>query len=166
MGVLVAASPVQDAAQQQQLWSEAANAAKRSILLWRATTLALVLAGAVIATLATQLANVPTPLGRLLSIGSGIAVGFVPVIRSFRLSSDRLRDWTRLRSVSEGIKSEMYHYLARVRPYADHDAEQRLLTAITGIADNAKDLQGRLLGLSHVEASIPTVTDAPSYITQ
>src|SRR5438094_1596045 len=122
MGVVVAAISVHEAAQQQQLWSEAANVAKHSILRWRATTLGLVMASALLATLATQLANVPTTFGRLLSVTSGIAVGIVPVIPSFKLSRERLRDWTRLRCVADGIKSEMYHYLAHVRPYADHDA--------------------------------------------
>ena len=52
MGVVVAAISVHEAAQQQQLWSEAANVAKHSILRWRATTLGLVMASALLATLA------------------------------------------------------------------------------------------------------------------
>jgi len=165
MTVLLTTDILQEASQQQQLWSDAATAAKHSIVRWRTVALGLVLASAVFATLATQLGDVLTGLGRLLSVCSGIAIGSAPVIRAFKFSRERMANWTRLRSVAEGIKSEMYRYLAHVRPYADRDADQRLEAAITEIADGAKDLQSHLLEVKPVDQALPSISDVPSYVT-
>src|SRR2546425_11806494 len=101
MSVVQTASAAKEAAQQQRLWSTAANAAKRNIVIWRAITLLLLVGGAVLATLATQVAHISSGLGQVLGVCGGIAVGAVPVVRAARLSKERTRDWIRLRPVSE-----------------------------------------------------------------
>ena len=158
-------SAVLEVARQQRLWSLAANAAKRNITKWRTIALALVLAGAVIVTLAAQVVQISSGLGRFLAVIGGIAAGSIPVIRSARLSKERTRDWTRLRSVSEGIKSQLYRYLAGVSPYADADRDDRLRLAAAEIVDGAKDLEPRLVGMTPEDRPLPAVTDAQSYAT-
>ena len=59
---------------QQSRWSAAASAAKRRIVFWRAVILILGVAGAVLATLGTQLGGT---IGPWLALAGGVAIGEV-----------------------------------------------------------------------------------------
>jgi Protein of unknown function (DUF4231) len=87
---------------QQSVWSQTAHRMKASIGRARSAALALTVGGAVLATLATRLPATQATASSVLAITAAVAVGLVPV----------LRDWTRARSVSEALKSEIYWYLA------------------------------------------------------
>src|SRR5438132_2627480 len=84
----------EEAARQQRRWSVAASAAKRHITWWRGVTYVAIAVGAILTTLATQVAHLTSGIGRLLAVAGGILVAVVPVIRAWWLSKERIRDWT------------------------------------------------------------------------
>ena len=54
--------------------------------------------------------------GRVLSAGAAITVG-VATLMQRRASAGQIRDWTRARSASEELKTEIYSYLADCTTY-------------------------------------------------
>jgi SMODS and SLOG-associating 2TM effector domain 1/Protein of unknown function (DUF4231) len=151
-------------ARQQRIWSTAASARKASIQLWRTIALALIVGSAVLAMAASQVAGISSGIGRVLGTAAAVAAGLVAVIRSTKLDSASTRDWTRARSVAEGLKSELYRYLARAGDYAGGDADARLREMGEEIADGARDLAGDLVVIEPGDVPIPPVTDARQYV--
>ncbi|MFF2431983.1 DUF4231 domain-containing protein [Streptomyces mirabilis] len=147
----------------QSVWSQAANTAKRSIGRARATSLVLGIAAAALATLGAQLmGGHPTP-GRTLTFLGGLSAGLVPVAAS-RLGASSLRDWTRLRSVSEALKSEVYVALARADVYRQGDIDGTLLDRADRVTAQAGDLLHRTEGLVPRQRALPLVRDVGSYV--
>ncbi|MFE6688694.1 DUF4231 domain-containing protein [Streptomyces sp. NPDC057743] len=146
----------------QSVWSQAADRAKRAI--GRARTVALVLgvAGACAGTAAAQVMAVSAGVGRGLALLAAVAVGLVPLAAG-AAGPQRVRDWTRLRALSEEFKSELYAYLARVGPYRDGDAPQVLLDRAERALADTGDLAGRTLALAPRRRPLPAVTDVESY---
>ena len=110
---------------QQSIWSQTANRLKADLTRSRAVALALTIAGAVLATLGSQVATVSTPAGKALLWAAAVAVGFVPVIRP-RFGRQAVELWARARSASESLKEQVYTYLAAVSPYRGADRDQQL----------------------------------------
>jgi drug/metabolite transporter (DMT)-like permease len=75
------ATPAEVAWQQQSVWSQAANRLKGELTRWRAIALGLTIAGAVLTTLAVQVAELSSPGGKGLALAGAVAVGLVPVVR-------------------------------------------------------------------------------------
>jgi hypothetical protein len=112
---------------QQSLWSRTANGMKARIERARAGALAVTVAVAVLATLAGVLAAGQPVMGRVLAGVAAFGPAVLPVLRP-GWSGRALRDWTRARSVSEALKSEVHlWWLARVGDYRDdqHGAKLR-----------------------------------------
>jgi hypothetical protein len=151
-------------ARQQWRWSKAASARKASLSFWRTIALTLFVASAVLATAASQVATVSSGLGRALASAAAVAAGLVAVARSTKLDSASTRDWTRSRSVAEGLKSELYCYLAHAGDYAGADADWRLRATGQEIIDRAPDLAGDLLEIEPGDVEIPAVADTSSYV--
>ena len=76
-----AAASADVAWQRQSVWSQAANRLKHDLTRWRAIALGLTIAGAVLATLAVQVAELSSPAGKGLALAGAVAVGLVPVLR-------------------------------------------------------------------------------------
>ena len=153
---------------QQSLWSQAANRRKAGIGRSRAAALWLTIAGAVLAALATQL----TPLrggwagvGRGLAVAAAVAVGLVPLLQS-RLSRRAVGDWTRARSVSEALKSEVATYLAGVAPYRGPDRDERLADRTDELVADASDLLVHTTGITPAERPLPPIHDLGSYVAE
>lgn len=149
---------------QQRLWSKSASLRKASIQRWRTIALALVVTGAVLATISAQIAGVSSGAGRLLGGAAAVAVGLVPVIRGRKLDRASVRAWTRARSVSEGLKSELYRYLASAGEHAGGHEEAKLRLACEDIVARASDLAAGLVGIDPGELRLPPVDDVPSYV--
>lgn len=149
----------------QRRWSHAASRLKRRIVRWRTTVLALAIAGAVLATLATQV-GVDSGVGRGLSVAAAVALALVPVIRTARLGRDRIEAWTRARSVSEGLKREVYSYLTRTPPYDGDDRDAELGKRTSAIAGDADDLAGHTIDCPVEDPPLPGVDGVASYLRE
>ncbi|MFH8349948.1 DUF4231 domain-containing protein [Streptomyces sp. NPDC018045] len=147
----------------QSVWSQAADQAKRAI--GRARTVALVLGvtGACAGTAAAQVMAWSDEAGKVLAFLAAVAVGLVP-LATRRAGPQQVSDWTRLRSLSEELKSEIYAYLARVAPYRDADAPQTLLDRTERVITDASDLVARTTPFTPRRRALPAVTDVGSYL--
>lgn len=158
---------------QQRIWSQSANRLKQHIDQARLAALLLGIATAILAVAADQVGGLSMPAGRALSAGAAIAAGLATLLQR-RVSTEQIRDWTRARSASEGLKTEIYSYLgggtAYPRPDPGHPdpgrgRDQRLGTATRGIVEAVSGLQRRTLGIEPDTKALPDVRDVGSYIT-
>jgi Protein of unknown function (DUF4231) len=159
------AEPAVLAWQRQSVWSQAANRLKGNLTRWRAIALGLTIAGALLATLAVQVATLSSPTGKVLTWAGAVAVGLVPVIRG-RFGSPVVQDWTRARSTSEALKSEVFMYLAGTGRYRGSDRDQHLQDQVDAIERDAGDLLVNTAGLQPVVRGLPAVHDVDSYVQQ
>lgn len=154
-------SAVAEVWSRQSVWSQTANRMKVSIGRFRTVSLALAVGGAVVATVASM-AGVSRTVSSVLMVVATVAVGLVPVLRP-RWSGPVLRDWTRVRSVSEALKSEVYLYLARAGDYAGPDRDAQLSTSTDAVSRDASDLLCHTSGIEPARRDLPPVTDHRSY---
>jgi hypothetical protein len=150
---------------QQSIWSQTATRLKRRITRWRTLTLGLTITSAVLATLGTQVASLDSVPGKVLTWLAAVAVGTIPlaVARSGRQAAQA---WTRARSVSEALKSELYSMLAGTGPYRGADRTQVLQSRAAGILADADDLAHHALTAPPAVRDLPAVRDIDSYCDQ
>ncbi|MCA1222941.1 DUF4231 domain-containing protein [Streptomyces sp. 8L] len=145
------------------MWSQAANRAKRSIGRARTVGLALGVMGACAGTAAPQLMSWSNGVGKALAFLATVAVGLAPLAAK-AAGPQQVHDWTRLRSISEELKSEVYTYLTRVAPYRDAAASEVLLDRVGRATADASDLAPHTIGLVPRQRALPAVTDIGSYV--
>lgn len=146
----------------QNIWSKAANKAKADVGRARGWILGLTIAGAISSSAAAQTAGWNTVAARILGGLAAATLGLVPVLG--RSDTTTLtRDWTRLRSVSEALKTEVYTYLAGVAPYRGGDRQATLLNRVREIADQP-DLAQYAAGVVADKRPLPDVHDVKSFI--
>lgn len=151
--------------QRQSVWSQAANHLKGDLTRWRAIALGLTIVGAVLATLAVQVAELSSPIGKGLAWAGAVVVGLVPLIRP-RFGSPVVRDWTRARSTSEALKSEVFMYFAGIGRYRGADRDRQLQDKVDAIQRDAGDLLRHTAGLQPVARALPPIHDLDSYVQQ
>ncbi|MCX3058271.1 DUF4231 domain-containing protein [Streptomyces beihaiensis] len=110
-----AAHLISDFWAQQASWSKAANRQKRSIGRVRAAALLSGVLSAVLGAAAAQAGSAHAGTAAWCAFGAAIAAGAVPLLNG-QVGRRRIQDWTRLRSVSEAFKAEIYTYLAKAGP--------------------------------------------------
>ncbi|MFJ4002313.1 DUF4231 domain-containing protein [Streptomyces sp. NPDC090023] len=148
----------------QSIWSQAANRHKAAIGRARAAALGAVVCAAVFGAAASQLMPHSPVTGRVCAFLALLAAGAAP-LAARGAAPDRVRDWTRMRSVSEELKSELYVRLARVAQYRQPDARDRVLRERTdAVLAEAADLAAALVGLRPVERPLPPVQDITGYV--
>jgi hypothetical protein len=147
----------------QRRWSRAASHAKNVIDRWRKLSLSLTILGALLVTAASQAKALGSGVVLSLSITGGLALAASPIVTSERLGGTSISDWARMRSVSEGLKSETYLYLTHTPPYDKDDRDQRLGAELERITVDAADLASRAEGIESGEVSVPAVHDAETY---
>jgi hypothetical protein len=152
---------------QQRIWSLTANRLKRRIDQGRLTALALGIATAVLAVAAHQVGGLSVLAGQVLSAVAAVTAGAATLVQR-RVSSGQIRDWTRARSASEGLKTEIYSYLggggAYTVPGPGPGPDERLGENTEGIVEAVDDLQRHTLGIVPDGKSIPLVHDVDSYL--
>lgn len=114
----------------QKRWSNAAGVLKNSIEQARQLVLWLGVSGAVLETLAAQIAHVSqvgdiktgagTHAGVAMAFGylGAAALAVAAAIRQWKLGNERTQAWVLCRSGSESLKREMYRYRTQTGPYA------------------------------------------------
>jgi hypothetical protein len=145
-----------------RVWSQVAGRLKARIDRARDAGLVLGILGAVLGVVATQVGT-DVVGGRLLAVVAGVAVGLVPLVRR-GASQVVVRTWTRARSVSEGLKSEVYAYLSGGSAY-EGEARDRVLAARTrDIVASVGDVIGAAAGVSPDGRPLPAVDGIDSYV--
>lgn len=151
--------------QQQSKWSQAANNLKRSIGRARGAVLVLTVVGALLATGAAQASSWNSAVAKGLSLAAAVAVALGPIVGGFT-TLERTRDWTRLRSVSEAIKADVYTYLAKAGPFTGPDADRILLKRLDTLEKDTADLRKYSAGIDPVSRELPAVDGIESYIRE
>ncbi|WUH92585.1 DUF4231 domain-containing protein [Streptomyces sp. NBC_00433] len=159
-----APQPLSDAWAQQAGWSKAANRQKALIGRIRVGVLLCGVLAAVLGTAAAEIGGSHPSAGQWTAFAAAVAAGAVPLLNG-RVGRRQIQDWTRLRSVSEAYKAEVYSCLAGVGAYRSPDAAARLQCAVNGIRTEAADLLPHVAGIP-VDAArpLPAVGDVDSYV--
>jgi hypothetical protein len=152
---------------QQRIWSQAANRLKQRIDQARLAALLLGVATAVLAVAADQAGGVSGLAGRVLSAVAAVTAGLATLVAG-RVGTGQIRDWTRARSASEGLKTEIYSYLAGGSAYTapGRDPDEQLGAETRSITEAVADLQRHTLGITPDTKPLPPVRDPDSYITK
>ncbi|MGW4292037.1 DUF4231 domain-containing protein [Micromonospora chersina] len=144
------------------MWSQTADRMGRSIARSRAASLTLTVGGAVLAAMAGAFSDAHPVTASVLAVLAAISLGIVPILRP-RWSGMALQDWTRARSVSEALKSEVHLYLARVGDYAGPHRDTNLTASMDLVVRDAGDLLPYTAGVEPSNRDLPDVTDVLSY---
>ncbi|RVM95935.1 DUF4231 domain-containing protein [Sinorhizobium meliloti] len=117
-------------------WSMRARILRDALDRWRLIVLSLTVAGAVLATLASQLSIwIGTPGGEgpyrvipnIVSALSAVSMALAAYFGRSILDPTTERQWLRARALAETCKSESYRFATGTAPYDSVDAGQRLL---------------------------------------
>ncbi|MGI5473226.1 DUF4231 domain-containing protein [Streptomyces sp. CA-132043] len=146
----------------QSVWSQSADAVKATIQRARAAGLALGICAAVGGAASAQTMGASPTAGKVLAFAAALAAGCAPLAAQWA-AADRVRDWTRLRSVSEALKSELYRRLAGAGPYRTDTADAVLLDRTAALEEDAGDLVRHTVGIASAERALPQVRDTATY---
>jgi len=163
----IIAAPVIPAAewawQRQSVWSQTANNLKAGPTRLRVLRLGLTVGAAALALAGSQVKPVSFPASVALAVTAALALAAVGLLRG-RVNAEQARRWTRARSVSEALKSEVYLFLSRSGRYQAEDRERRLEAELQRLEREAGDLQRYTGGVQAKERSLPPVHDVSSYL--
>ncbi|WP_432839245.1 DUF4231 domain-containing protein [Dactylosporangium sp. CA-092794] len=149
--------------EQQNVWSQAAAAAKRGVVFARRALGGLTAVAAVLGAATAQVGSAHRHVAQGLAVGAAVALALVPLAAQGG-SRRRIQAWTRLRSVSEALKAETYRYLAAVAPYNTADRDRELLDRHRQCTDDADDLTGHTAGLEPRDRPLPEIHDVDTYV--
>jgi hypothetical protein len=156
-------SPLEDAWAAQRVWSQTANRLKTRIDQARATALALGVATAILAVAADQISNASSTASRWAAGAAVLTAGLATLVQR-RVSTEQVKAWTRARSASEGLKTEVYSYLAGGTAYTGANRDQRLAEETRRILSDVDDLRRFTLGVSPDDKQPLPVHDVASYL--
>ena len=94
---------------------------------------------------------------------AAVALAAVGLLRS-RANVEQVRRWTRARSVSEAIKTEVFLFLTQSGRYAGADRETRLEAEIQRLEHEAANLHRYTSGIQPRKRSLPAVHDVHTYL--
>lgn len=81
-----------------------------------------------------------------------------------RATAEQARRWTRARSVSEALKTEVFLSLCQAGRYESDDRERLLEAEVRRLEHDAGDLQRYSEGFAPAERALPDVHDMDSYL--
>ena len=149
--------------QRQSVWSQTANKLKAGPSRARTAQLILTVAAAVLALAASQAKGASFPASLTLSVLGALALAAVGLL-AVQTSKEQVQRWTRARSVSEAIKTEVYTYLTQSGRYEAANRDAVLDAEIKRLEDEAGDLAGYTRGIQPVKRALPPVHDVDSYL--
>ncbi|MFF4606481.1 DUF4231 domain-containing protein [Streptomyces sp. NPDC001339] len=152
-----------EAWEQQNVWSQAADRVKASIVRARLLALLLGVSFAVLGAASAQLMAVSAVWGKSLAFAAAVAAASASLVAQ-RATPQRIRDWTRLRSLSEGMKAQLYARLAGGGAYRTGDPDALLAERIDGLRADGADLARHCAHLVPVSRPLPAVHDLASYM--
>ncbi|MEU2030931.1 DUF4231 domain-containing protein [Nocardia amamiensis] len=149
--------------QRQNVWSKTATDLKAGLHRARQWRLGLTVMGAGLALAGSQLEPVDEAAAVTAAVAGAVLMAAVGVSAG-RHSVQKIRQWTRARSVSEAIKSEVFLFLTSAGNYAGEDRRQRLDAEVQRLEREAGDLRGYSEGVVATARSLPAVDDVDSYL--
>jgi hypothetical protein len=147
----------------QSVWSQTADALKAVPHRFWQLRLGLTVAAAALVLAGSQLKAVSLAAAVVLGGAAALAMAAVGLLVG-RQSSERVRQWTRARSVSEAVKTEVFLFLARSSAYQGSDREARLEGEVQRMEREAGDLLRFAEGVQPKDRAVPAVTDLASYL--
>lgn len=145
-------------------WSRAAGRIGRRIAYARGAALTLSSLGAVLAAVASTLLA-QSPHWRSISAGVGaVLLAVATVITTRLLTISAVRNWVRMRSVSEAIKAEVYSFRAGVAPYDGPEAIKTLHRKVNEVEEPAADLEHYVADVSGEPNAPPPPLRPEDYI--
>jgi hypothetical protein len=156
-------APLESAWAAQRVWSQTANQLKTRINLFRTIALVLGMATAILAVAADQVPAATTSVGRWLAGAAAFTAGLATLIQG-RMSTEQVKTWTRARSAAEGLKTEIYAYLAGGTAYTGDTPDQHLAERTRAILTDVDDLKRHALGITPDAKQPLPVHDADSYV--
>ena len=160
-----------DVWEEQKIWSLTATQLKQSLTFWRGVVLLLTIFGAFLETLAAQLHSSQADLSTYIGLLGAIVLVLIPIIRTAKLGNNKTKAWVRSRSVSEGLKTEIYLYLTRTQPYDDLSKRNKELSRqrneIVGLAEDLyRNTATARNQLANENSTPPRPMDIDTYITE
>lgn len=125
--------------------------------------LAVTVAAAALALAGSQVKAVSFPSSVAMAVAAALALAAAGLLRG-RAGAEQVRRWTRARSVSEAMKSEVYLFLSRSGNYGAGDREQRLEAEVQRLERDAGDLQRFTTAVRPKDRVLPPVHDLGSYL--
>ncbi|MGZ4618278.1 MAG: DUF4231 domain-containing protein [Frankiaceae bacterium] len=159
-----AIAPIADWAwQRQSVWSQTADQLKSGPTQARQLRLALTVAGGALALAGSQLKPVSAAAAIGVAVLAAVVLAGVGLL-SGRQNVEQVRQWTRARSVSEALKTEVFLFLTHCGDYAGADGEQRLEAEVQRLEREAGDLLRYTIGAQPKTRPLPPVQDVNSYL--
>jgi SMODS and SLOG-associating 2TM effector domain 1/Protein of unknown function (DUF4231) len=149
--------------QRQSVWSQTADKLKEGPGRLRGLRLALTVVAAVLALAGSQVKHLSLGASVVLAVAAALALAAVGLLRG-RANAEQARRWTRARSVSEALKTEVFLFLSDAGAYEAADQESRLEAEVRRLERDAGDLQRFTEGVRARERSLPAVHDLDSYL--
>lgn len=150
---------------QQRVWSVTANDLKRQLDRARQVALLLSISAATLAVAATQLSDPFPDVGRALGAAAAVSAGLATVVQR-RVGTDQIRAWTRVRSLSEGLKTEVYSYVAGGTAYTNIATRAHVLAGRSReMVGNAADLQRHTIDVNPDGKAVPSVANLADYLS-
>ena len=158
-----------DVLEDQKVWSKTAGQFKRKLIFWRKFVLGLTIIGATLETLAAQTYVLYPDLSKICGVIGAIALVFIPVFSSQKLSENQVKAWVRARSISEALKKQVYLYLTGTRPYHNPSTRTQKLSKLREeIVSSGRDLyKATAIARSELATQKPTLPepmDVKTYI--
>jgi SMODS and SLOG-associating 2TM effector domain 1/Protein of unknown function (DUF4231) len=147
----------------QSVWSQTADNLKANVSRVQGLRLGLTVTAGAMALAASQIKEASLAASVTLSVLAAVAVAAAGSLRA-RQSVAQTRRWTRARSVSEALKTEVYTFLAEHGPDADAATQQRLEAEVQRLEHEAGDLLGISEGTQPKQRGLPAVHDLDSYL--
>lgn len=147
----------------QSVWSQTADKLKAGPQRMWGFRLGLTVAAAALALAGSQLKGVSLPASVVLAVAAAVTLAAVGLLR-VRQGIEQVRRWTRARSVSEAIKTEVFLFLTRSGGYSTADPERRLEVEVQRLERDAGDLQRFTEGVQAKARPLPAVHDVDSYL--
>jgi SMODS and SLOG-associating 2TM effector domain 1/Protein of unknown function (DUF4231) len=147
----------------QSVWSQTADRLKAGPGRRRAARLGLTVAAAALALAGSQVKSASLAASVVLAVTAALALAGSGLLRS-RATAEQARRWTRARSVSEALKTEVFLFLCQAGRYEGADRERLLEAEVRRLEHDAGDLQRYAGKLVPAERTLPDVRDVDTYL--
>jgi len=118
--------------------------------------------GAVAGTAAASLSDAAPVAGKFLAGVAAAASAILPFLRP-AWSGKSLKNWTRARSISEALKSEVFLWLAAAGPYSHDPTAAKLRDRTDKVLGDAADLNQYWGGITAKARDLPAVHNVASF---
>lgn len=147
----------------QSVWSQTADRLKAGPGRLRTARLGLTVAAAALALAGGQVRAASRPASVVLAVAAALALAGAGLLRG-RATAEQTRRWTRARSVSEALKTEVFLFMARAGRYAAPERERLLESEVRRLESDAGDLQRYTETVTARDRALPAVHDVDSYL--